>query len=84
MMQRAAWAAVGVASFLILLKAVAYVLTDSIAMLASLADEAVERPVLVHRLDRDTSGVLLVAKTRPVAAERTHALAEVTLERLLR
>jgi 23S rRNA pseudouridine955/2504/2580 synthase len=27
------------------------------------------RPVLVHRLDRDTSGVLLVAKTRSVAAD---------------
>ena len=33
-------------------------------MLASLADEKGERPVLVHRLDRDTSGVLLVAKSR--------------------
>ena len=32
-------------------------------MLASLADERGDRPVLVHRLDRDTSGVLLVAKT---------------------
>jgi 23S rRNA pseudouridine955/2504/2580 synthase len=38
-------------------------------MLASLANEAGERPVLVHRLDRDTSGVLLVAKTRRVAAQ---------------
>jgi len=28
-----------------------------------------ERPVLVHRLDRDTSGVLLVAKSRKIAAE---------------
>jgi len=27
------------------------------------------RPVLVHRLDRDTSGVLLVAKTRSIAAD---------------
>ncbi len=26
------------------------------------------RPVLVHRLDRDTSGVILAAKTRPAAA----------------
>jgi len=32
-------------------------------------EEGGERPVLVHRLDRDTSGVLLVAKSRRVAAE---------------
>jgi 23S rRNA pseudouridine955/2504/2580 synthase len=38
-------------------------------MLASLADEKGERPVLVHRLDRDTSGVLLVAKSRRIAAK---------------
>jgi 23S rRNA pseudouridine955/2504/2580 synthase len=38
-------------------------------MLASLANERGERPVLVHRLDRDTSGVLLVAKTRKMAAD---------------
>ena len=37
-------------------------------MLASLA-EGDRRPVLVHRLDRDTSGVLLVAKNRRAAAE---------------
>ena len=33
-------------------------------MLEALADERGERPRLVHRLDRDTSGVLLVAKSR--------------------
>jgi 23S rRNA pseudouridine955/2504/2580 synthase len=38
-------------------------------MLAALADSKGERPVLVHRLDRDTSGVLLCAKSRKVAAE---------------
>ena len=38
-------------------------------MLASLADEKGERPVLVHRLDRDTAGVLLIAKSRRVAAK---------------
>lgn len=38
-------------------------------MLASLADTDGNRPVLVHRLDRDTSGVLLVAKSRRIAAE---------------
>lgn len=38
-------------------------------MLASLADEKGNRPVLVHRLDRDTSGVLLIAKTRKTASD---------------
>ncbi len=38
-------------------------------MLEALADENGERPRLVHRLDRDTSGVLLIAKTRKMAAD---------------
>lgn len=38
-------------------------------MLASLPNERGDRPALVHRLDRDTSGVLLVAKTRRMAAD---------------
>jgi 23S rRNA pseudouridine955/2504/2580 synthase len=38
-------------------------------MLASLANARGERPVLVHRLDRDTAGVLLVAKSRRIAAK---------------
>jgi 23S rRNA pseudouridine955/2504/2580 synthase len=38
-------------------------------MLEALADEKGERPRLVHRLDRDTSGVLLIAKTRKMAAD---------------
>ena len=38
-------------------------------MLEALADKQGERPVLVHRLDRDTSGVLLIAKSRKIAAE---------------
>ncbi|MBI3275374.1 MAG: RluA family pseudouridine synthase [Methylocystis sp.] len=38
------------------------------AMLAALATGDA-RPALVHRLDRDTSGVLLIAKNRRVAAE---------------
>ena len=38
-------------------------------MLAALGDEHGGRPVLVHRLDRDTAGVLLVAKTRRIAAD---------------
>ncbi|MBV9220877.1 MAG: RluA family pseudouridine synthase [Methylobacteriaceae bacterium] len=38
-------------------------------MLAAMARPDGERPRLVHRLDRETSGVLLVAKTRGIAAE---------------
>jgi 23S rRNA pseudouridine955/2504/2580 synthase len=38
-------------------------------MLEALADEGGERPRLVHRLDRDTSGVLLIAKSRRIAAD---------------
>ena len=38
-------------------------------MLEALAAKDGTRPVLVHRLDRDTSGVLLLAKTRKMAAD---------------
>ena len=38
-------------------------------MLEALTDARGERPRLVHRLDRDTSGVLLIAKTRKMAAD---------------
>ena len=38
-------------------------------MLASLPDKNGQRPVLVHRLDRDTSGVLLCAKSRKMASD---------------
>jgi 23S rRNA pseudouridine955/2504/2580 synthase len=38
-------------------------------MLASMPNEKGDRPSLVHRLDRDTSGVLLVAKTRKMASD---------------
>ncbi len=38
-------------------------------MLEALASKDGTRPVLVHRLDRDTSGVLLVAKSRSIAAK---------------
>jgi len=37
-------------------------------ILAGMADRFGERPRLVHRLDRDTTGVLLVAKNREAAA----------------
>ncbi len=39
------------------------------AMLESLTDEKGQRPRLVHRIDKDTSGVLLIAKTRLMASE---------------
>jgi ferrous-iron efflux pump FieF len=42
LMRKTAWAAVAVAGFLIAIKLVAYLLTDSIAMLASLADSALD------------------------------------------
>lgn len=38
-------------------------------LLAAMADHYGDRPRLVHRLDRDTTGVLLVAKTRDAAAK---------------
>lgn len=41
------------------------------SMLESLRDKAGQKPRLCHRLDRDTSGVLVVAKTRGAAAALT-------------
>src|ERR1700716_1861262 len=38
-------------------------------MLASMPNERGDRPVRVHRLARDPAGVLLVAKTRSIAAD---------------
>lgn len=38
-------------------------------LLAGMADRFGDRPRLVHRLDRDTTGVLLVAKSRDAAAK---------------
>jgi len=43
------------------------------ALLDALRFGSTERPRLVHRLDRDTSGVLLLARTRQAAAELTAA-----------
>ncbi|MDE2499005.1 MAG: RluA family pseudouridine synthase [Alphaproteobacteria bacterium] len=43
-------------------------------MLDSVMFEKKQRPRLVHRLDRDTSGVLLVARTVPAAAAFAHSL----------
>jgi len=43
------------------------------AMLDALRFEAAERPRLVHRLDRDTSGVLLLGRNARAAAELAEA-----------
>ena len=45
------------------------------ALLDVLSDKG-ERPRLVHRLDRDTSGVMLLAKHRKAASSLTKAFAE--------
>lgn len=45
-------------------------------LLAYLTFGKKQRPRLVHRLDRDTSGVLVVARTVPAAAALAKALAE--------
>src|SRR5271155_130319 len=37
-------------------------------MLAAFAKSSGNRPRLIHRLDRDTSGVILTAKTKPAAS----------------
>lgn len=41
-------------------------------MLQALEDDNGNRPLLVHRLDKDTSGVLLVARNRKSAADLGH------------
>ena len=51
-------------------------------MLESLAFEKNTRPKLVHRLDRDTSGVLVVARTTPAAAQLSRSLAERDAEKI--
>jgi 23S rRNA pseudouridine955/2504/2580 synthase len=43
-------------------------------LLEGLQGEKRQRPRLVHRLDRDTSGVLLVARTQPAAAALSESL----------
>jgi len=52
------------------------------AMLDCLTFEAKERPRLVHRLDKDTSGVLVLARTRMAAASLTEAFRERTTKKL--
>jgi 23S rRNA pseudouridine955/2504/2580 synthase len=43
-------------------------------LLAALQGSKRQKPKLVHRLDRDTSGVLVVARTSPAAAALSEAL----------
>jgi 23S rRNA pseudouridine955/2504/2580 synthase len=50
-------------------------------MLPSLAPDG-ERPRLVHRLDRDTSGILVVAKTASAAAKLTRSFRQHRVEKL--
>ena len=45
-------------------------------MLDGLQFDAPDRPRLVHRLDRDTSGVLVLARTRSAAAQLTETFAD--------
>ena len=52
------------------------------AMLDALQFDAPERPRLVHRLDRDTSGVLLLARSRAAAARLTEAFRDKTARKL--
>lgn len=42
-------------------------------MAAALSDDQEDRPRLVHRLDKDTSGVLILARTQAMASELTKA-----------
>ncbi|MGH6948920.1 MAG: RluA family pseudouridine synthase, partial [Kiloniellales bacterium] len=52
------------------------------ALLPALVAEGAERPRLVHRLDRDTSGVLLLASSAKSAAALTAAFRERTTRKL--
>jgi 23S rRNA pseudouridine955/2504/2580 synthase len=50
-------------------------------LLDGLADESGNRPKLVHRLDKDTSGALLVARTARAAAFFSRAFSERTAKK---
>ena len=52
------------------------------AMLDSLRFGAPDRPRLVHRLDKDTSGVLLIGRTASAAAQLTAAFRAHTTEKI--
>jgi len=51
------------------------------SMLESMRNQKGEKPRLVHRIDRETSGVLVVARTRGAAAELTKAFRHRTTEK---
>ena len=51
------------------------------SMLESMRSQKGEKPRLVHRLDRETSGVLVVARTRGAAQELTKAFRHRTTEK---
>jgi 23S rRNA pseudouridine955/2504/2580 synthase len=51
-------------------------------MLEALRFDAAEKPRLVHRLDRDTSGALLLARTAVAAAHLAEAFRDKTTEKL--
>jgi 23S rRNA pseudouridine955/2504/2580 synthase len=51
------------------------------AMLDELRFGYSERPKLVHRLDKDTSGILLIARTAAVAAKLTEAFRDKTIQK---
>jgi 23S rRNA pseudouridine955/2504/2580 synthase len=52
------------------------------AMLDALRFDARERPKLVHRLDRDTSGVLVLARSSAAAAKLAKEFADKTAEKI--
>ena len=49
---------------------------------AALQGDAAEKPRLVHRLDKDTSGVLLLARSRSVAAKLAEAIRHRTTRKI--
>lgn len=51
-------------------------------MLTALQFDAAEKPRLVHRLDKDTSGVLLLARTRQAAAKLTQSFRQRTTRKI--
>lgn len=50
-------------------------------MLEAMRDKKGQKPRLVHRIDRETSGILVVARTRGAAAELTKAFRHRTTEK---
>jgi RluA family pseudouridine synthase len=57
---------------------------DLDSLIAGLVDARGERPLLVHRLDKETSGVLVAARTRALAAKLGAAFAGHTVTKTYR